>query len=264
MDQTKLGAQRTGGDSRAGRPSSRATGQVNTGMLLELDIAHGAISAGETAMAEISGANDFYTAPLLLYSYGFERLLKVALYLRQWVVAGSRPPGTRIKAFGHDLRQLHETLLLECEAGPQPFPNLLAKRLVEEDRAWFKRDPLGLKFVEVMTAFATEGRYHHLNQVLGIESRGKDAMDLMTELENLVAEQHGIGLPEDASASLDPYFEAVSHQIIALARRIYRATSRLFAYGFMGPLGKQLSSSHMLALAKIKDNEIAGPDTRQS
>ena len=234
-------------------------------MLQELDIAHNAISAGDKALSGISGANDFYTAPLLLYSYGFERLLKVAIYLRRWEVAGRRPSGSNIiKTFQHDIRRLHEALLSECESGPQPIPNPLAQRFVEEDREWLKLDPLGLKFVDTMTGFATEGRYYHLNQVFGIKPEGEDATDLMTRLEKLVAEEHGIEPPVDMTASLDPYFRAVSQQVIAVARRMYRAVARLFAYGFMGDLGRQLSADNMLDLAKMRDSELSKPGGEQA
>ncbi len=225
-------------------------------MLRELEIAHNAISAGHNTMSQISGANDFYTAPLLLYSYGFERLLKVALYLRRWEVSGSRPPETEIRSFQHNLRRLHEALLSECASGPQPITNSLARRLVKEDREWLKGDPLGLKFVDVMTAFATEGRYHHLNEALGIESKGRDATELMTELENMVAKEYGITPPKEIAASLDPFYGELSRRIMALARRNYRAVARLFAYGFMGPLGTQLSSSQMSELGVMKDHEL--------
>lgn len=261
-DKAELAGDRSSEEARGGRPSDGPSLPEKTGMILELGIAHKAIAAGHMTLSWISGANDFYTAPLLLYSYGFERLLKIALFLRRWEVAGRRPSGKKIKTFQHEIRRLHEALLSQCASGPQPVPNSLAQHFVEEDREWLRGDPLALKFVDVMHAYATEGRYHRLNQVLGIESRGEDAADLMTELENMVAKENGIKPPEEIAASLDPYYRELSRRIMAMARRYYRAIARLFLYRFMGPFGLQLSATEMFEVARLKDHELAQGPTR--
>lgn len=226
------------------------------GMVKELQVAHNSIEAGHEALGRISGANDFYTAPLLLYSYGFERLLKIALYLRRGEVRGKRPKGTKIRAFKHNIQEIHRALLEECKAGPQPNLNDMCHRLVAEDREWLTKNPLAAKFIEVLEAFGSESRYHHLNRVLGLDSETKDATDLMTELENDVGEAYSIHPPRALDASLDPYYREVSRHIVGLSRRYYRAIARLFLYEYLGSIGGQLSAGPMFELAMMKDHEL--------
>lgn len=221
----------------------------------ELETAHKAIEEGHAAFRRISGANDFYAAPLLLYSYGFERLLKVALFFRQWAIQSSRPIGEPFRRFGHRIRAMHDRLQEQRAEPPVPDLTPFVAAQMAEDDAWMQ-SPLALAFVDALDEFANGGRYHGMDRMLGMARGTRDATDLATKFENQVAEAYGIRPPADLTASLDPYYAELSAAIRGIARRYYRAVARLFFHGYLTWAGKRMSSGHMFEVALLRDERL--------
>lgn len=218
-------------------------------LIREIEDANAYVAMGRRLLAEISHVNTFYAGPLLMYAYGFERLMKAALLLRRWEVNGNVPAGRKIRALRHDVSKLRQEFVQECFADDSMLANEIVKKQFAADKQFLEGDHLFDAFIQTLSAFGTDGRYYHLNVALALNNASRPPDEMAKELERKVADAKGISPPKELTDSLDGYYRELGNQINVLAERLHRAIARLFLWGVLGSRGKQSSAADLQDIA---------------
>jgi hypothetical protein len=216
----------------------------------ELEDANDYVVTGRRLMSEISHVNTFYAGPLLMYAYGFERLMKSALLLRRWEAQGNVPSGKKLSSLSHDLVQLRKAFVAECYEDLSMLGNDLVRQQAKQDHDFLSNDPLLEAFIQTLSSFSTKGRYHHLSIALGLQSHADSPDNLATQLETQVAASKQIEPPAEEAASLDGYYSEITSEINRIAERLHVAIARLFRWGCLGTRGKVHSASSLKDIAR--------------
>jgi len=118
--------------------------------------------SGVTEIRKITAAYDFYHAPLIFFSSGFERLFKVCLCLDFLQKEGIHPNDfnqifNRNK--GHDIVELKQNLTDKLNIGKIPEIS------IEEN--YFINNEIFNKIIISLSEYGKKGRYFDLDQIFG-------------------------------------------------------------------------------------------------
>lgn len=156
----------------------------------------GCIQSGLGALRRSSSAErgPLYAA-LFSYSIGLERLLKLSLILDRCVVnKGKFPTWKEIRAFGHNLVELHSSALAACNRHNVEIPESCVT------------DDIDQRLLEFLAAFAALDRYFNLDALTG----GGQSADPLPEWGRLVREIYERDVPLLKRSSHEEQIEAMA------------------------------------------------------
>lgn len=193
------------------------------------------LKKGMGDLQKISFSNDFYHAPILLLSSGFERLIKCLLCLAFMDELGEFEKRPYKKSKGHEFDYLLGRLLSVCAE----------KNYSSADIDFLKNDKDLIEIISCLSDFAQGGRYYNLDIVVEGESCHKDPDEAWEEIEKMVLklptrEDTLKKLNEDDLDDLGEYKE-INLRLIMILERFARALARLFALADFGDFTKQVS-----------------------
>ena len=187
-------------------------------------------------LQEIDGANDFYHAPILMLSSGFERVIKSLLCLANWdenELYEVRPfPNT------HDIKDLLDDRLLPiCHEKnySQRFPAAKA------DIDFLSNNIDVREIIGLLSDFAQGGRYYHLDVVLNGESRFEDPYITWSKIETAITKTRPDILKLLTNNEMNEAFTQINKELIIRLEKFARALSRLFTLADFGDFAKQIS-----------------------
>jgi len=186
------------------------------------------LKRGLGEVQRISGANDFYDAPLLYLSGGLERFFKVMLCLRYNELHGRLPATNEAwkKGKGHDLVYLKAMVEGMCIPVTRPFAAM--------DYDIITKDKYTNTICEILGEFAKKARYFRLDAVLGVE-QPYDAEKAWEKLETQLKKEV-LGQDEYINLlmqpdKLDDLYEVSNRAIVIRIELFLRALCRQFIFG---------------------------------
>jgi hypothetical protein len=219
----------------------------NTCLIFEVGISVKLLKKGMGDLQNIGGANDFYDAPILLLSSGYERLIKCLLclaFMDENMNFTEKPYYPRSRE-GHDLTLLLKKLLEVCEKKDyaSKFPEAKA------DIDLLGKDEDLRKIVSLLSSFAQGGRYYNLDIVLEGNSKYNDPTTMWQEIEGVILQKRGdllkkLSGSETYNIRSDIYNNIrreINHELIITLEKFARALSRLFTLAGFGDFAKQVS-----------------------
>ena len=129
-------------------------------LLNEVETSIKLLKMGMGELQKLSGGNDFYHAPILLLSSGYERLIKCLLCLALIKENGEfiEDPFQTSGKKGHNLDYLLERLLWICEEKKYSSKFPAAKTDID----YLNTEELR-KIIKLLSDFAQGGRYYNLD-----------------------------------------------------------------------------------------------------
>ncbi len=198
------------------------------------------IEAGLAGIQRIDGVNDFYHAPILLLSTGFERLLKTILLLK-WKEGcgdvGPERPDIPIDRSGHSIRVLLGSVIARCYKAQNPP---LAPALAD-DQTFLESDATLGVLVDILTSFGSGGRYFYLDVARGKNREGSSPQDRWQKLELDLLVANGMTLKQLRMRSSQSLYGEVNSVLLPTIERFARALARLFTMGPLGESGRMYS-----------------------
>jgi len=215
------------------------TDEVRTSIIL--------IKNGLKELQSISGSNDFYHAPILLLSNGFERLIKCSLCLTvfndKWEVIEIP---YNIREEGHDLKKLLDILLkkLDEDSYSSKAP------AIKEDMHFLKNNITLRDIIKLFSEFADKGRYYNLD-IIFAQYRKKvpqtkknnypepyDFENAWQQIENRISNELQLNSYE---LDIDDIMKKINKEIIKILERFARALVRVFTLSDYRDKGKIVS-----------------------
>jgi len=210
--------------------------EVDTGIKL--------IKKGLAELQQISGSNDFYYAPIIFISNGFEKLMKCIICYYEKEKNGRFPNSRYIqdvgsaknqnKGRGHNLFELLQEIIV------------ISKKMyygqseaTKKDLNFLLSDTQLHKIINILSDFAQGGRYYNLDKVTDGNSKFDDPEDKWMYLETEIATYEGI--LEDMvknSKKNDEYYKIINLSLIVCLEKFARALSRLFTLSELGQEAK--------------------------
>ena len=124
----------------------------------ELDIAAEIIRGGLSLLQVSRMFNQRYFPTLILLANGLERLLKIVLVLHTRNDESRWLSQKEHKAVGHDLKGLNLKVFERCFTAEH-----LKRPITHPDKEFLDSDLLLKEILDIMSAFATKGRYAYLD-----------------------------------------------------------------------------------------------------
>lgn len=209
-------------------------------LLKEVETSIKLLKKGMSDLQNISGANDFYQAPILLLSSGYERLIKCLLCLALMDDNGEfkGPPYETSKGKGHNLDYLLCRLLSVCEQKnySSKFPAAKA------DIDLLRKDKDLRKIISLLSDFAQGGRYYNLDMVLKGTPNYKDPTKGWDKIESTILQTREDLLKKLNDGDLDDVYKEINRELIITLEKFARALARLFTLADFGDFAKQASS----------------------
>jgi hypothetical protein len=208
-------------------------------LLMEVEISIKLLKKGMGDLQKISGANDFYHAPILLLSSGYERLIKCLLCLAlmddYWKF--KEPPYKTSKGKGHNLNYLLNRLLSVCAEKnySSKFPAAKA------DIDLLSKDKNLRKIISLLSDFAQGGRYYNLDIVLKGTSTYKDPAKGWDKIETTILKTREDLLKKLNDGDLDDVYKEINRELIITLEKFARALARLFTLADFGDFAKKAS-----------------------
>lgn len=215
---------------------SKDSGYKKLKLLEEIKLSSQLLKRGLGNLAKIDEANDFYYAPILLLSTGFERLIKCLLCLAQMDEHGnmnSIPFETKGRN-GHDIIDLFNKLLTIIAQNNYSSKLPAARGDIE----FLESDVYLKEIITLFSKFAQGGRYYNLDIVLNGASVYEDPVRNWNEMETAIFRKR-----KDLLAQLENDFNApvskeINRELIIVLEKFARALARLFVYADLGELSK--------------------------
>jgi len=208
-----------------------------TCLLTEVETSIKLLKKGMGDLQKISGANDFYHAPILLLSSGYERLIKCLLCLALMDDNGKfKEPPYKISK-GHDLDYLLDRLLSVCAEKnySSRFPAAKA------DIDLLSKGTDLRKIISLLSDFAQGGRYYNLDIVSKGTSTYKDPAKGWDKIETTILQTRKDLLKKLNDGDLDDVYKEINRELIITLKRFARALARMFTKADFGDFAKQAS-----------------------
>ena len=217
------------------------------------------LKEGMGTLQEVGGGNDFYHAPILLLSSGYERLIKCILCLTSMDDNGivKETPFEITVSKGHDLIYLLNKLLSVCDEKGYSSKFPAAKVDVE-----FLKDEDLRKMVSRLSDFAQGGRYHNLDTVMKGTSSHTNPVTGWQKIEMTIFQSRK-GLLEKLGENNSDISKEVNREFIILLEKFARALARLFTLADFGDLAKQ-ASPLVYDYLMLKDKDLGTRDYRNT
>ena len=201
-------------------------------LLEEANIASSFIHYGKKSM-DILEEDDFFQAPFLLISYGFERLLKLIIILDFFYQSGKFPDKKEfnkdLELKTHDIEKLLTRVVKIAKEWDYQNRALEAKKdivFLENISRKLDSDNLpdsdNINIIKLMTEYNKESRYFYLNAIGNIANK--------------------FGNPANRIYS---YFKRDKKELITFLQQIERALFRMFRSGNLGENGKEIADSRI-------------------
>lgn len=209
-------------------------------LLMEVEISIKLLKKGMGDLQKINGANDFYYAPILLLSSGYERLIKclLCLALMDDYRKFKEPPYKTSKRKGHNLDYLLDRLLSVCAEKnySSKFP------AAKSDINLLRKDNNLRKIISLLSDFAQGGRYYNLDIVLKGASAYKDPVKGWDKIETTILKTREDLLKKLNDGDLDDVYKEINRELIITLEKFARALARLFTLADFGDFAKKASS----------------------
>lgn len=208
-------------------------------LLKEVETSIKLLKKGMGDLQRINGANNFYHAPILLLSSGYERLIKCLLCLALMDKnSGFKEPLFKTSGRkGHDLDYLLERLLSVCAKKnySSKFPAAKA------DIDLLSKDKNLRKMISLLSNFALGGRYYNLDIVLKGTSTYKDPDKEWEKIEAIILQDRKDISKKLNDADLGNVYKEINRELIITLEKFTRAIARLFTLADFGDFAKQAS-----------------------
>ena len=207
-------------------------------LFMEVETSVKLLKKGMGDLQNIGSANDFYYAPILLLSSGYERLIKCLLCLAfmdenmNFTETPYHPKGRG----GHDLDLLLKKLLALCEQ--KNYSSRFPAAKVDFDL--LDKDKDLRKIVSLLSSFAQGGRYYNLDIVLKGTSKYKDPTTMWQEIEMVILQRNDLLKKLNDNDTYNIHRE-INRELIITLEKFARALSRLFTLADFGDFAKQAS-----------------------
>lgn len=206
---------------------------------MEVETSIKLLKKGMGDLQKISGVNDFYHAPILLVSSGYERLIKCLLCLAFMDDNGEfkEHPYETSRKKGHNLDYLLDSLLSVCAEKnySSRFPAAKA------DIDFLSKDTDLRKIISILSDFAQGGRYYNLDIVLKGTSTYEDPARGWDEIETTILQTRKDLLKKLSDGDLDDAYKEINRELIITLERFARALARLFTLADFGDFAKRAS-----------------------
>jgi len=230
-------------------------------LLMEVKTSVELLKKGMGDLQNIGGANDFYYAPILLLSSGYERLIKCLLCLAfmDKNMNFTETPYEPKNRKGHDLNLLLKKLLAVCEQKnySSKFP------AAKEDFDLLDKDKDLRKIISLLSDFAQGGRYYNLDIVLEGTSKYKDSTITWQEIEMVILQTRKDLLKKLNDNVTYNIHREINRKLIITLEKFARALSRLFTLVDFGDFAKQ-ASPLVFDYLMLMDNDLGTRDYRIS
>lgn len=231
-----------------------ANDEVTRGLSLiqELDVSVLTIEAGLAELQASVPGRPRHFVFLLLLATGIERLAKVVLHLRAMERDGKPLPPAVMrpgKGYGHDLVRLVDAVVDQCFT-----PEHLARPVAVQDRDFLRHDPLFRSMLSLLSDFATNSRYVYMDGISDPASRTEPPARRWDELERSATapEEHARLYATGDVAAAKRHATGV---LAARIERFVRAVARLFVFGALGSLGRQVSTE-LAPYYRLDDDQL--------
>lgn len=225
---------------------------------VELDRSMKLLRAGLGAIQGISGANDFYDAPFMFLTNGFERLFKVMLCFSHLDSTGCIPTSEdRLWSNGrdgHDLVTLRNKVADMCKAIDSPDGN--------RDMEIIRSEPAVDSLLQVLKEYGNKGRYFHLSTTLGMNPNFdpfKEWERLETSFAKRVLGRYEFFRILENPSSLDESYQASNVEMVAALELFLRALARQFVWGTFSAEARTYMT-YVDAFSDIEDDELGRTD----
>jgi hypothetical protein len=227
--------------------------------LMEVETSVKLLKKGMGDLQNIGSANDFYHAPILLLSSGYERLMKCLLCLAFMdenmnpTEKAYYPKGRK----GHDLTLLLKKLIEVCEKKgySSKFPK------AKEDIELLSKDEDLRKIVTLLSDFAQGGRYYNLDIVLYGTSTYKDPTTMYQKIERAILQKRNELSKKLTEGDTDYVHREINRELIITLEKFTRALSRLFTLADFGDFAKQ-ASALVYDYLMLRDDDLGTRDYR--
>jgi len=208
-------------------------------LLNEVDASIKLLKKGMSDLQNISAKNDFYHAPILMLSSGYERLIKclLCLALMDDNMNFIEQPFETTERKGHNLDYLLDRLLLIC--GQKNYNSKFPA--AEKDIEFLNRDKYLRKIISLLSDFAQGGRYYNLDMVLSGTSRYDDPIEGWGRIESTILQERKDLLQRMKNNDLDDVYKEINRELIIVLEKFARALARLFTLADFGSFAKQVS-----------------------
>lgn len=208
-------------------------------LLNEVDTSIKLLKKGMGDLQNISGKNDFYHAPILMLSSGYERLIKclLCLALMDDNMNFKEQPFETSERKGHNLDYLLDKLLSICEQKNYSSKFPAAKKDID----FLSKDAYLRKIISLLSDFAQGGRYYNLDMVLQRTSRYDDPIEGWSRIESTILQERKDLLQKMNNNNLSNVYEEINRELIIVLEKFARALARLFTLADFGSFAKQVS-----------------------
>jgi len=225
---------------------------------LELETAIGLLKHGLAALESLGAANDFYYLPLLHLANGSERLCKCVLALNCWLSAGSFPTRVELRAFGHDVEQLVDSVLGNC------FPAAyLAVPSAKQDKDFLVKDATIRAMLACLADFGKTGRYYDLNTICSGGPMGEPPEYSWQRVETWTDRNHQALRRQYPGVEAAGTSDNSTGYVKAAIERFARALCRLLTIGPLGSEGRRYSGI-LASFLDLTDKDLGTMDYRKS
>lgn len=205
-------------------------------LLNEVETSIRLIKKGMSDLQKISGENDFYHAPILMLSSGFERLIKCLICLANW----NDKTGIDVSPFPktHDVIYLLDEILLKiCDEKnyAEKFP------AAKNDIYLLKNDQRAREIIGLLSEFAQGGRYYYLDWVIAGDSEYENPEDIWQKIEAYIVKDRKDILELLTNKKLNDAYREINKELIISLEKFARALSRLFTLADFGKFAEQAS-----------------------
>lgn len=208
-------------------------------LLMEVETSIKLLKKGMGDLQKISGSNDFYHAPILLLSSGYERLIKCLLCLALMDGNGEfkEPPFEKSKGKGHNVDYLLRRLLSICEQKKYSSKFPAAKADID----FISKDKDLREIISLLSDFAQGGRYYNLDMVLNGTSKYKDPAEGRDKIVNTIIQRREYLLKELYNGDSDYFYKEINRELIITLEKFARSLARLFTLADFGDFAKRAS-----------------------
>jgi len=151
----------------------------------EIDAAGTLLRHGHAILAEYRFASRDAEAVFACLSGGVEKLLKLTVGVLALAEGAPWPQQATMKNAGHRITELDESVrtAIVQRTDRSTAPGLIASLL-----EWVRADPGHSQILATLERYATNGRFHNLDRLGGLQQRGESPQALWGELQAMVVD----------------------------------------------------------------------------
>lgn len=196
-------------------------------MDLELRASKRLIEIGLGELQNLNSCNDFHYLPFQLLASGFERFMKCHICYGHLELQGNYPSFTDLKAAGHNLLDLKQTILERYFQQNSP--------LLKDDFNYLKSDQDLYTVLEILSEFGKAARYYNLDIVTESNRPPRDVVSEWKAYETNIMDRDKklVKMFFDAE-QLELASQMITRTIIIQLERFVGAIARQFTLGKLG------------------------------